>query len=134
MTKGIRLIGYTKEEAERFCDPVKGTPGYVPIELPAGFYKGQDKPVLLAGTWCDIIVDKAVPDEVVYNILVSLWRDKRYLALEEWAPGWKGADWEGMACAMAGGPWHPGAARFFKDWGKTPALPLNEGGKPYRVW
>ncbi len=130
LTKGIKFIGYTKEELAAFCDPVKGTPGYVPITLPVGFYKSVTQPVQLAGTWSALTVDKNLPDDVVFNILVSLWRDKRYTVMEDLSPSWKGADWEKNAYAMAGGPWHPGAIKFFKAWGKEPSLPLSEGGKP----
>lgn len=118
-TQGIRILSLTEEEALAWS---KVSPGYVPVELPEGLYAGQE-------TWPDptptieayvghVCVRDDLPDEVVYNLLWAIFKDKGQKWSETHAMLGKVdmvknalyKDW----CPI---PLHPGAEKFWKDMG-----------------
>ncbi len=118
-TQGIRIISFTPEEAEAFC---KAAPGYVPVKLPSGLYKGQEKwpnpnPTVCAYTGLMLVRD-TVPADVVYNLLCAIFADDG-AAYNEAHPALKNIDFIANAYYKNYNPipLHPGAKRYWEERG-----------------
>jgi len=90
-------------------------PGLMPTVIPQAAYKGLPADVPTVGTVTNIIVNKDVPDDVVYNIVKTLyahWDDLKQVkkkAIEESLPE--------MALQGASIPVHPGAMKYYQEKG-----------------
>jgi hypothetical protein len=92
-------------------------PGYERVEIPAGTYPKQDKPVVTIGYWTHIIARCDLADEIVYQLVDSLYARLEDLAAV--ARAVRKATPQSMGREI-GVPMHPGAARWYVDQGVTP--------------
>lgn len=85
-----------------------------PVTIKGGTYKHEPGDIVLLGSSFTFVINKNIPDDVVYKILSAI-----YSHLDEIhavAPTWKGVLLEhGLDSANI--PVHPGALKFFKDHG-----------------
>ncbi len=91
-------------------------PFYVPMEIPAGTYKGQDDPVMTfmdSAYWC---AGRDVPDDAVYRSAAAVYSKKGLVAMRA---AHKAAAEMSVAGGLSGAavPVHPGAAKFWKEQG-----------------
>lgn len=89
-------------------------PGYERVEIPAGTYPKQDQPAVTIGYWTHIIARCDLGDDIVYQLLDSLYARLGDLAaiaraVKKATPQSLGRD--------IGVPMHPGAARWYVDKG-----------------
>ena len=90
-------------------------PGLMPTVIPQSAYKGLEGDVPTVGTVTNIIVNKDVPDEVVYNLVKTLYANWPELAkvkkkdIEDSKPE--------LALQGASIPVHPGALKYYKEMG-----------------
>ncbi len=83
--------------------------------IKAGAYPGQDKDNAVSVVWNILVANASMPDEMAYNIvktlmeknaeLVAVHREAQNFTLQNQVP------------ANSAIPWHPGAARYFKERG-----------------
>ncbi|MDY6790470.1 MAG: TAXI family TRAP transporter solute-binding subunit [Thermodesulfobacteriota bacterium] len=118
-TQGIKIISFTPDEIQEFC---MGAPGYVPVTLPSGLYKGQESwpnptPTICAYTGLYLVRD-TVPEDVVYNLLCAIFADDG-TAYNEAHPALKNVDFiaNGYFKDYNPVPLHPGAKRYWKERG-----------------
>ena len=118
-TKGIRILPYTPEEAEAWS---LATPGYFPVKLHPGLYKGQEawpNPSPTIESYVGLmLVSDTVPEDVAFNILCAIWADKG-LRFNETHPALKSVDMLANSyykdfCPI---PLHPGAKKFYEKLG-----------------
>jgi len=119
MMKGVRLIPYTEEEVAAMVDPIRGDSVWVGNWIPKNTYEGQTEDVRSVGYRASVIVPADMPDDVVYNILWAQWCGGRWKNLQEMHPSFKNIDFLKDATCLAQLPWHPGAVKFWTDWGRT---------------
>ncbi len=90
-------------------------PGLMPTVIPAGAYKSLDHDVPTVGTVTSIVVNKNVPDDVVYKIVKTLYANWPELAkvkkkaIQDSKPE--------KALQGASIPVHPGALKYYKEMG-----------------
>ena len=65
VTRAMKLIDLTPGELEKVTAAV---PVYAPIEIPAGLYRGIDKPVAGLGIWSVVIVGADMPEDLAYGL------------------------------------------------------------------
>jgi len=109
---GIRFLPIDKAHMEKI---LKAEPGLMPTVIPKGAYKGVDKDIPTVGTVTCIVVNKDVPDDLVYKIVKTLYANWPELAkvkkkaIENSKPE--------NAAMGARIPIHPGAMRYYKEMG-----------------
>lgn len=109
---GIRLIGVDDAHMKKILEI---EPGLMPYTVPPNTYDGQTEPVLTPATVTQIIVGKDVPDEMVYQIVKTLYDSWPELAqvkkkdIEDSKPDQ----------ALLGNriEVHPGALKYYKEKG-----------------
>ncbi|MCA1988813.1 MAG: TAXI family TRAP transporter solute-binding subunit [Desulfarculus sp.] len=109
---GIRLIGVDDAHMKKILEI---EPGLMPYTVPPNTYDGQTAPVLTPATVTQIIVGKDVPDEMVYQIVKTLYDSWPELAqvkkkdIEDSKPDQ----------ALLGNriEVHPGALKYYKEKG-----------------
>ncbi|MBW2308481.1 MAG: TAXI family TRAP transporter solute-binding subunit [Deltaproteobacteria bacterium] len=105
------ILGFDdKEQQKKAADAFPYLPGYT---LPAGVYKGQDKPVLVNADWVVISVNKEVDEDFVYNVVKVVMEHNKELVAGHKAL--KNAVPENSKYIML--PLHKGAYRYFKEKG-----------------
>lgn len=104
-------------EGEAFDKLVKAAPWYAKVVIPAETYPKQDKELNVVGVKCALIVHPNVADEVVYQALETIYKDREDL-LKEHAVFYK-VDFENPMAGLYGAPLHPGAVKFYQDKGMT---------------
>lgn len=92
----------------------KINPGYTLLEIPAGTYPKQDKPVKVIGYATHIIASCKLPEETVYKMTKAIFDNVSSLAATSKAVA--GLTPQQMA-EDVGVPFHPGAAKFYKEQG-----------------
>jgi TRAP transporter TAXI family solute receptor len=128
MTRKIRIIPWTKEELDAaFQSP---TPGYGPRTLLAGTYKRQDKDIQVIGYWNAISVSSDLPDDAVYNICWAIYGEGRHNRFYEMSATGFLKDSLGFALIQVPIPFHPGADKFWKDFGMKVPKPMTETNPP----
>jgi hypothetical protein len=109
---GIRFLEIDDEHWNKIHEM---EPGLMRTEIPVDAYKGLDGPVPTVGTVTSLIVNKDVPEEVVYNIVDTLykhWDDLKQVkkkAIED-------TDTKNPLRG-ANIPVHPGAMKYYKEKG-----------------
>ncbi|MBQ7585493.1 MAG: TAXI family TRAP transporter solute-binding subunit [Desulfovibrionaceae bacterium] len=93
---------------------VKQFPYLVKDAIPAGTYKGQDKPIPTLSVQAILIVSDKMSDEVAYNLTKSLFEN-----VPELAKAHNKASEISLKHAFDGItiPFHPGAEKYFKEKG-----------------
>lgn len=90
-------------------------PFYSRVIVPSGTYTGQDKPLMLAGVKSALLVNKDVPEDVVYEMLKVIYAERAEMLKKHAAFG--RVDYEKPLDGLFGAPLHPGAVKFFKERG-----------------
>lgn len=75
-THDIEIISFTPEQQKQVTDKYGF---YASWNLDAGTYKGVDKAVPTISVWNVIIVQKSLPDELVYNLTKTLFESNEFL-------------------------------------------------------
>jgi TRAP transporter TAXI family solute receptor len=92
----------------------KLNPGYTPLTIPKGSYPGQDKDVKVVGYATHIFVSCKLPADEVYTMTKTLIDNTKTLAsIAKAIGGQKLAD----LAVDIGVPFHPGAAKYYKEHG-----------------
>ena len=86
---------------------------YAKYTIPAGTYKGIDKDTLTVGVKATIVVNADVDDEVVYDIVSTIFENKDAIT----AAYAKGAALDLEFASVCGVPYHTGAAKYFAEKG-----------------
>lgn len=92
----------------------KINPGYTLLEVPAGTYPKQDKPVNVIGYATHIVASCKLPEDAVYKMTKAIADNVPSLAATSKAM--TGLTAKQMAVDV-GVPFHPGAAKFYKEQG-----------------
>ena len=92
----------------------KINPGYTLLEVPAGTYPKQDKPVNVIGYATHIVASCKLPEDAVYKMTKAIADSIPSLAATSKAMA--GLTPKEMATDV-GVPFHPGAAKFYKEKG-----------------
>ncbi len=91
--------------------------GYAKVEIPPGTYPKQDLPVVTIGYFTHIIARCDLAEDTVYRLLDSLYA--RLDDLAAIARAVRNATPQNMGREI-GVPFHPGAARWYREQGVTP--------------
>lgn len=124
-THDIRMLGLPKADAERF---VANFPELGLGEIPAGTYKGQDRPIETISVWFAMLTHKDVPEDLAYAVVKATFEGRDALirglkSAQETVP-----ENVGNVTAV---PLHVGAVRFFKERGiAVPAKALPPEHRP----
>jgi len=125
-THDMVLISLTDEELNK-C--LKELPGSVKGVVPAGAYRGIEKPVQQTVSPSLVIVHKDVPNDVVYKIVSTFFTEEGLTFAGNIHQDWKRVlpidqrVLEGMVI-----PLHPGAAQYWKELGleiPASAMPID---------
>lgn len=93
-------------------------PTFTRNEMPAHTYEWQAEPVLGVQLSLGYVVNKDVPEEVVYNVCKQLYVGENAKIWGEVVPSWKGAEkLADRAAETVFIPLHPGAKRCFDEAG-----------------
>jgi TRAP transporter TAXI family solute receptor len=87
---------------------------YFPLQIPAGAYPGVDRPVPVAGVANILVVNRAMADDLAYDITRVLFEHQPALAAIH--PEARNLS---LGRAVTGSPaaFHPGAARYYREHG-----------------
>jgi len=116
-TANIRILPFTMAQIEELK---KISPFFFAAEMPAGRYKGVDKPVLLPHFRNYIIASRAMNADVLYKILEVAYRPE---VIKEMAAGhnnWNYFAEDTKAFEALGLEVHPGAKKFYADHPNVP--------------
>jgi TRAP transporter TAXI family solute receptor len=113
MTRDIYIIPFSKEDIDKIC---KKFPFYSPFEMPAGIYKGQDKPVPNPSVWNTVACTASLDEELVYKLVKAVFENADYL--QKIHPFAKYTTPEN-AVTHSVIPLHPGAVKYYKELGLT---------------
>jgi len=105
---------FLKIDEEHQNKIVKKHPFLYKETLPANTYSGQDKPVVGIGENTVLIVNKDVPEKVVYKMLKVIYEHTDELIVVH--PGAKQFIYENAKRGITF-PFHPGAIKYFKEVG-----------------
>jgi uncharacterized protein len=106
----LRLIGLTKAQQDKF---LAANPQLSPMTVPAGTFKGQDKPVLTVGSYTMVVVNKDLPADFVYAMLKATYDHKADLAHAYKA--YSKLDLNSILNSPI--PLHAGAIKYFEEHG-----------------
>jgi hypothetical protein len=102
--------------ADSFEGMKKINPGYELLTIPAGTYPKQTKDIKVAGFAAHIVASCKLPDDIAYGMVKTMAENVPAMA----AVGKMMTDLTPQKMASdVGVPFHPGAARFYKEKGIT---------------
>jgi uncharacterized protein len=104
------------DQSSSYAGMKKLNPGYTPLTIPKGTYPKQDKDVRVIGYATHIFVSCKLPEAEVYTMTKMLAANTKTLATIAKDIGHLTT--KGMAEDI-GVPFHPGAAKFYKEAGIT---------------
>lgn len=113
--KKFNLISIDKEKLTAIA---KENPFMIPLTIPAGTYKGQDKDIHTMGYTMSLFVRTDLPDKVIYDVVKAIFSHHDEFAKVH--PLAKKFTVKG-ACEDPVIPVHPGAIKYYKEagvWGK----------------
>jgi TRAP transporter TAXI family solute receptor len=94
----------------------EANPPYVQFTIPAGTYQGVDYPVVTTGVPSTMIVHKDVPEDVVYEIVKTLYTDEAIKYMKNvyfaWSPIPNQEFFDQIDI-----PFHPGAEKYYRETG-----------------
>jgi len=111
---GIRLLNVEEQKLQQI---LRDIPGSVRYTIPKNAYSGMEEDVQTFGTQFIVLVNKDVPDDLVYQLTKSFWEHRSELI--DVAPAWKTVTLEN-ALLSATAPVHPGAQRYYDEMGVKP--------------
>lgn len=108
---GIRFIGVPEPKLTEIID---ANPGYIRGNIPASAYASLDKDVPSLGIVTSMIVNKDLPDDLVYKMTKVFWENHGSFAKVKKI--WNKVE---MKAALNGAsvPIHPGAKRYYDEMG-----------------
>lgn len=106
----ITMLEFSPEDLAKVK---KVAPFYAGVVIPAETYPKQEKELKVAGIKSALLVDKDVPEDVVYDMLKVIFAEKEALMNEHAA--FRKVDFDNPIDGLFGAPLHPGAARFFQE-------------------
>jgi len=112
-THDIEIVAFTPEQQKLVTDKYGF---YASWDLDAGTYKGVDQAVPTISVWNVIIVQKSLPDDLVYNLTKTLFESNEFL--QRIHPFAKYSTPEN-AVGKTPIPLHPGAIRAIEEKGVT---------------
>jgi uncharacterized protein len=90
---------------------------YFRVDVPAGAYPGVSEPVPVVGVANVLVVNRAMPDDLAYNITRVLFEHQQ--ELEAIHPEARNLSLKN-AVAGSPAPYHPGAWRYYREHGASP--------------
>jgi TRAP transporter TAXI family solute receptor len=108
------------DQSESYEKMRKLNPGYTLLTIPKGTYPKQDKDVKVIGYATHLVVSCKLPADQVYTMVKTIAANTKTLATV--AKPIETLDPKGMAEDI-GVPFHPGAAKFYKEAGITVKTP-----------
>ena len=108
--RDIKLL----DMSDMYEDMRKINPGYTLVTVPKGTYPKQDKDVKVIGYATHIVASCKLPEDMVYNMTKAMAANVSNMAAVNKAMG--GLTPKAMAEDI-GVPFHPGAAKFYKEAG-----------------
>lgn len=109
--RDIRFLDIEPEVGDKIN---KEFPAYFPRTIPAGTYKGQDKPHHTLAWMGLFVIDAKTSDQLAYDIVKAVFEHKE--ELDKIHAQFKGITLENAVKGMPI-PWHPGAEKFFREKG-----------------
>ncbi len=110
-TLGGVILGFDNEDQQKKVSEIYS---YLPpYTMPAGVYKGQDKPVLVNADWVVVSVNVEVDEDFVYNVVKAVMEHNKELVAGHKAL--KYVQLENQKYVML--PMHKGAYKYFKEKG-----------------
>jgi TRAP transporter TAXI family solute receptor len=109
-TRAIKLIPIEQNMIEKITDEFKF---YSESAVPGGIYKGIDEPtpgIAVMNVW---LVNKDLPEDLVYKMVKVIFEHKDFLVTVHQ----KAADMNLKDAIKVPAPMHPGAIRYFKEVG-----------------
>ncbi len=110
-THKIRIVPFTKEEIAKVTSKYPFYSGYT---LPAGVYKGQDKPVYTASVWNTFICNADLDEELVYKLTKAVFENQDFLIKIHHFAKYTTPE---NAVRYSAIPLHPGAAKYIREKG-----------------
>ena len=111
VTLGVaEVIELRAEEIKRLCEAL---PYYVPFEIPAGTYEGQEKTLNTAATWNILVVTDKLDDKLVFEMTKALFENKMEIITA--SPMLDSMDPKNLK--YVGIPLHPGAEMYYREIG-----------------
>lgn len=106
----IRLLPIDGDDLQRLLEQ---GPYYAKAEFPAGTYRGQDEAVTTFGLWVMLAARSDMPDDLVYDITKLIYESREALiGVHPAAANISIDNLGGIAI-----PFHPGAARYYRELG-----------------
>lgn len=110
LTNDLRFIGFKTEEMQKFSEAYSG---FKPGVIPAGIFKGQDEELTTAISPTVLVVNRNIPDDVVYAMTKLLFESMDKLAegnlvYRNWSFS---TDYYGIV------ELHPGARAYYQEAG-----------------
>ena len=110
-TKGVKLISIDAEHIQAICEKY---PYFYESVIPAGTYTGVDTDTVVVGTRNNLVCDRSVPEDVVYNVVKTIIEHQD--DLRDIHPQAIHFNKEN-AVVGALADIHPGAAKYYKEIG-----------------
>lgn len=113
---GIKIVPYTQEEVDRILPKLTPAGAYVEMTYPADPYKGSAGNFPVPTMWSIFLVNKDVPDAVVYELTKILYEDadlKKFMGADP------SLSLKHATVGLKGGaiPFHPGAQKYLEEKG-----------------
>jgi TRAP transporter TAXI family solute receptor len=113
---GITIVPYTQEEVDRVLPKLTPAGAYVQMTYPTDPYEGSAGGFPVPTMWSIFLVNKDVPDDVVYELSKILYEDadlKKFMGAD---PSLSLAN---ATTGLKGGviPFHPGAQKYLEEKG-----------------
>ncbi|WP_300522740.1 TAXI family TRAP transporter solute-binding subunit [Aminiphilus sp.] len=108
----VGVLEFSEEDLEKLKTEA---PFYAKVVIPAGTYPKQEKELHVAGIKSALIVDKDVPEEIVYEMLRVIYGNREQMEKEHAA--FTRINYDNPVDGLFGAPLHPGAVKFFEEKG-----------------
>jgi uncharacterized protein len=113
---GIRFLSIEPEKVEQI---LTANPSLIASSIPEGSYPGVDADILTVGAVTTMVVNKDLPDELVYRMTKVFWES--HAELLSVTPSWEEVRLEDALRAVTI-PVHPGAQRYYDEHGVVPKV------------
>jgi len=110
-THDIHIISITPEQQKRI---LAANQEYSAVDLSGGVYRGVDKPVPTIGVWNDMICQRSLDTDLVYNLVKALYEHQDYLIKIHPSASYTTPE---NAVKYSPIPLHPGTIKYLKEKG-----------------
>ena len=111
-TRDFSIIGFDKDKVAKIH---KKYPFYLPANIPAGTYRGQNEDALSMSYTMTLCCSPDLPDKVVYDVVKTIFTN--FDEFVQTIPKAKGRFSLERACKNPSLPIHPGAIKYYKEAG-----------------